>query len=255
MLKKKGPNTITSLNNKVAVITGASRGLGAGLAQVFADAGMKLGLCARTAPTAPDNTQVIASSVDVSDAQAVTGFADQVEQQFGAIDLWINNAGLLDPIAPLRDIDPAAFRQLIEVNVLGVVHGAQAFIRHRRRHGGGVLINISSGAAQHGYAGWSAYCASKSAVDRFSEAIALEEADQGIRIYAVAPGVVDTDMQHKIRSATPDDFPMVDKFHQLKADGAFNSPEFVGRELLALAFDPDRRPDSVVVRVANEWES
>ena len=243
------------LQNKVAVITGASRGLGEGLASEFAAAGLRLGLCARTKPTTPAGAQCVVGAVDVSNAQAVAAFADDVERAFGAIDLWINNAGVLDPVAPVRNIEPAAFRRLIDVNVLGVVHGAQAFIRHRRRHGGGgVLINISSGAALRAYAGWSAYCASKAAVDRFSEAVSLEEADQGIRVYAVAPGVVDTEMQHKIRSATTDDFPMVDKFHELKAQEHFNTPAFVGRELLAFAFDPACRPESVVVRVANEWE-
>ena len=245
-----------SLKNKVAVITGASRGLGEGLARTFAESGMRLGLCARSSIIVPDGPESVTAEVDVTDAQAVTAFADQVEQAFGAIDLWINNAGVLDPVAPLRNIEPTAFRQLIEINVLGVAHGSQTYIRHCRRHSkGGILINISSGAAQHGYAGWSAYCASKAAVDRFSEAVALEEADQGLRVYAVAPGIVDTAMQQRIRNTSAEDFPMVEKFHEFKAQEHFNSTDFVARELLALAFDPARQTDSIIVRIANEWET
>lgn len=240
-------------DDKVAVITGASRGIGAGMARVFADHGLRLGLCARTAPEAPQAVETLSRAVDVTDPEAVEDFAAEVEQMLGPIDLWVNNAGILEPIAPARDIAPADFRKLIEINLLGSVYGSQTFVRHRRRHGGGgVLINISSGAALNGYAGWSAYCASKAAVDRFSEALALEEARQGIRVHAVAPGVVDTGMQELIRSTSAERFPMVEKFRQLKTDEAFNSPEFVAETLLAYAFDPAQQPREVVVRVPNE---
>lgn len=242
-------------NDKVAVITGASRGIGAGMAAVFASRGIRLGLCARSLPDAPAGVDCVTRSVDITDPRAVQAFADEVAETLGPIDLWINNAGVLDPIAPLRDIESVDFLRLIDINVMGVMHGSQTFIRHRRRRGGGgVLINISSGASQRGYPGWSAYCASKAAVDRFSEAIAAEEADQGLRVHAVAPGVVDTDMQSNIRSTPKERFPMVDKFHQLKADNHFNTPEFVAEHLLAYAFDPARAPREVVVRVPNEWE-
>lgn len=240
-------------DDKVAVITGASRGIGAGMARVFADHGLRLGLCARGEPSAPQGAEALTRALDVTDPDAVEAFAAEVEQALGPIDLWVNNAGILEPIAPARDIAAADFRKLIEINLLGSVYGSQTFVRHRRRHGGGgVLINISSGAALNGYAGWSAYCASKAAVDRFSEALALEEAGQGIRVHAVAPGVVDTGMQALIRSTSAERFPMVDKFRQLKANEAFNSPGFVAETLLAYAFDPARRPPDVVARVPNE---
>ena len=243
------------ISNKVAVITGASRGLGAGMAEYCASQGMRLDLCARTRPNVPKDAQAHSAAVDVTDPQALSAFANEVENKFGAIDVWINNAGMLEPIAPLHDIAPEAFAQLININVLGVVYGSQVYLQHRRKQGGGgVLINISSGAAQHAYAGWSAYCASKAAVDRFSEALSLEEADRGLRVYAVAPGLVDTAMQQAIRASTAENFPQVEKFHQMKAQNQFNSPAFVASELLALAFDPARRTDKVVLRVANEWE-
>ena len=244
-----------NINSKVAVITGASRGLGAGMAEYFAAQGLRLGLCARSQPNAPEGTKAYTAAVDVTDPNAINDFAIQVESRFGPIDLWINNAGVLEPIAPLRDIAPEAFAKLININVLGVVYGSQVYLQHRRKQsGGGVLINISSGAAQHAYAGWSAYCASKAAVDRFSEALSLEEADNGLQVHAVAPGLVDTAMQETIRATSAENFPQVDKFHQMKAQNRFNSPAFVAQELLALAFDTARQTDKVVLRVANEWE-
>ena len=239
----------------VVVITGASRGLGAGMAECFAGMGLKLGLCARHRPEAPAGSEAFCEAVDVTDADAVAAFAEAVAQTLGPIDLWINNAGILEPIAPVREIDSARFQQLLTINVLGVFNGSCTFVQHRRNHGGGgVLVNISSGAALRGVAGWSAYCASKAAVDRLSEALALEEAGVGIRVLAVAPGVVDTEMQSTIRATTEENFPSVERFRQMKASGHFNSPGFVARELHAMAFDPARHPETVVVRVANEWE-
>ncbi len=244
-------------SNKVAVITGASRGIGAGMATVFARHAMKLGICARRIPEMPVAPKVycVAGAVDVTNAQAVQRFANGIAAHYGPIDLWVNNAGVLDPINLMRDIDPADFKRLLDINIMGVMHGSQTFVRHRHQHGGGgVLINMSSGAAQSGYPGWSAYCASKAAVERFSEAVAAEEAEYGLRVYAVAPGVVDTEMQATIRSTPSERFPFVERFHQIKANNQFNTEEFIAEHLLAYAFDPARRPQTVVVRVPNQWE-
>jgi benzil reductase ((S)-benzoin forming) len=232
------------VSGKVAVITGASRGLGAGLAERFLQLGLGVAACARSRPELsgaqadpPDG--LLSASVDVTDAAAVAAFCDRAAAHFGRVDLWINNAGLLAPIGPLRDNDPTEFARHIEVNVLGVFHGSQAFIRHVRARGGeGVLLNISSGAARNAYAGWSAYCAGKAAVDRMSESIALEETDGALRVHAVAPGIIDTDMQGLIRQCSPEQFPRVQKFLDLKDKGAFSSTGFVADRLLELAFEP-----------------
>jgi benzil reductase ((S)-benzoin forming) len=139
----------------------------------------------------------------------------------------------------------------MEVNVRGVALGSRAYVRQLKRSAlPGVLINISSGAAKSAYAGWSAYGASKAAVDMLSECVAMEERDAGIRVHAVAPGVIDTEMQTHIRAAAPEDFPKVDKFIELKKRGDFNSPAYVARELLEIAFV--RQPAEVVLRIPPE---
>jgi benzil reductase ((S)-benzoin forming) len=237
------------VTGKVAVITGASRGLGAGLAERFLARGVKVAACARQRPAlADDAADVLSASADVTDARAMDRFCAAAVERFGRVDLWINNAGLLAPIGPLRDNDPAEFARHIEVNVLGVFHGSQVFIRHVRARGGdGVLLNISSGAARNAYAGWSAYCAGKAAVDRMSESIALEEAGTGLRVHAVAPGIIDTDMQVLIRQCSPEQFPRVQKFLDLKATDAFSSTAFVAERMLELAFDPAAAADTPVL--------
>jgi len=193
---------------------------------------------------------VLAESLDVRDEAAVLAFGERVARELGPIDLWVNNAGVLDPIAFIRDLDLAALMDHLAINVGGVMSGSKAYVRHlHRKGGGGVLINISSGAALAGYAGWGAYCAGKAAVDRLTECVQLEEDEHGLRAYAVAPGVIDTDMQTKIRAQSAERFPMVDKFRDLKRREAFNSPAFVANRVLAIAFDPAARPEEVVVRL------
>lgn len=244
------------LRDRTAVITGASRGLGAGLAERFQAAGMRLGLCARGAPALAEGERVVARRLDVRDADALEAFARAVEARFGAIDLWVNNAGLLEPIGPLHEVEAEAARLHIEVNVLGVLFGSRAFVRHLRRRGGeGVLVNISSGAARRPYAGWSLYCAGKAAVERLTECVALEEAAEGLRAHAVAPGVIDTEMQTRIRATSVERFPEVGRFVALGRDGRLNSPRFVAERILALAFDPAARRNEVCLRLPDESDA
>jgi NAD(P)-dependent dehydrogenase (short-subunit alcohol dehydrogenase family) len=240
-----------------AVITGASRGIGAHLARDFARRGMRLGLCARSAPVlADDGDRVVARRLDVTDAAAVDRFAREVEERLGRIGVWINNAGVLVPMAPVRRADPAEWSRNLAVNTAGVFHGSRAYVEHLRRLGpagrGGILVNISSGAGRRPYAGWSAYSSSKAAVDMLTRCIAVEEADIELRAHAVAPGIVDTAMQDLIRAASPDDFPEKPRFVKLAEEGKFSSPGFVAERLIELLFDPAHRTDEVLVNLPLE---
>ena len=247
--------TMSSLDGKVAFVSGASRGIGAGLAERFAEAGLRLILCSRTPPALESSDVVIARSLDARDEKALDELVALAEERFGGIDLWVNNAGVLDPIQPVRDVSLEDFREHIDINLTGVFVGSRAYIRHLRRIGrGGVLINVSSGAAWKPYAGWGAYCAGKAGVERLTEVIAIEESGIGLRAHSIAPGVVDTAMQTKIRASTAEDFPDLERFREMKRDNAFNSGRYVAEEFLAIAFDPERVPDSVEVRLENETE-
>jgi benzil reductase ((S)-benzoin forming) len=241
----------------VVVITGASRGLGAGMAARMATLGVRLALCSRSEPPEPDvggseHGEVHRARVDVTDASAVDRFAAAVVERFGRIDCWINNAGLLEPISPLAQADPGAVAALVSVNLLGVLHGSATFARHvRERSGPGVLLNMSSGAAHHPYVGWAPYCASKAAVDMASEVLAREEVGSGLRVHACSPGLVDTDMQAAIRATPPERFPAVERFLDAADRGDFNRAEWVADALLALAF-ADPPPLEVVVRIPDD---
>jgi NAD(P)-dependent dehydrogenase (short-subunit alcohol dehydrogenase family) len=246
---------------KVALITGASRGIGASLAERYAELGMRLVLCSRSAPAMGEGENVIARSVDVRDEGSVEKLVADAEDRFGVIDLWVNNAGILEPMMPIRDVSVDAFREHIDINLVGAFIGTKAFIQHRRRAreragaeslAEGVLINVSSGAAWSVYRGWGTYCAGKAALLRLTEVVAEEEAGSGIRFHSIAPGVVDTVMQAQIRAAHVEDFPDVGRFQEMKRDDAFNSGRFVADEFLAIAFDPARRIEEVDYRIEDE---
>jgi NAD(P)-dependent dehydrogenase (short-subunit alcohol dehydrogenase family) len=240
----------------VVVITGASRGIGAGVAAHFAHRGLRLALCSRSVPDVPAGTDAMVASVDVRDADAVDRFAEAAVARFGRIDAWVNNAGVLGPIGPLADADPGALADHVATNVLGVAHGAAAFARHvRSRPGAGSLVNISSGAATSAYRGWAVYCASKAAVEMLTEVVGLEERGSGLLAYAVAPGVVDTGMQALIRSTPAESFPDVDRFRRLADDGAFATAAWVAACILercvvpATRWEPEPGQGSVRFRV------
>jgi NAD(P)-dependent dehydrogenase (short-subunit alcohol dehydrogenase family) len=222
------------------------------MAATFAEHGLRLGLCARTRPIAPPGAEAVTATVDVTDAEDVDRFGSMVIERFGRIDLWINNAGVLEPIDFLADADAGALAHHVDVNVKGVLFGSRTFARHvRERDGTGVLVNMSSGAARTIYEGMAVYCASKAAVDMATEVVAHEEAAHGLLAYAVAPGVVDTRMQSLMRETPVDRLPSANRFIALKEADAFNSPAWVARYLLDVV-EGRRRPEGVVVRVPDE---
>ena len=242
-----------NLSGRVAFVSGASRGIGAGLAERFLESGMRLVLCARSDAAIPEGEDVIARRLDVRDESGLESLVSEAEARFGGIDLWVNNAGVLDPIAPLRDVSVEAFRDHVDINLTGVFIGSKCYVNHLRRGDrSGVLINISSGAAWNAYQGWGAYCAGKAGVERLTEVLALEEKDSGLRAYSVAPGVVDTEMQARIRETPEERFPDVARFLELKRDDAFNTPRYVADQLLSIAFDPERVESEVALRLENE---
>ncbi len=122
-------------------------------------------------------------------------------EQYGRLDALINNAGVIDPIARLAESDPYAWDRVVDVNLKGVYHGLRAAIPAMLKTGGGVIVNISSGAATSTLEGWSHYCATKAAVLSLTAGAAKEYGAHGIRVVGLSPGTVATDMQVSIRSS------------------------------------------------------
>jgi 3-oxoacyl-[acyl-carrier protein] reductase len=197
------------LQGKVALVTGASRGLGEGAARALAGAGGSVMLVARDGALAGGVSRDIvakggcaeALACDVSNYAAVEKVVAETKARLGGLDILINNAGVIDPIAEIATSDPAAWAQSITINLVGAYNVVRAVLPQMIASGGGTIVNISSGAAYRPLEGWSAYCAGKAGLAMLTKAIALETAGKGVRIFGFSPGTIDTDMQVKIRAS------------------------------------------------------
>ncbi len=193
-------------NNKSVVITGASRGIGAAAARLFAEAGARVALLARDGDALLALADEIGGNVlplpcDVSDYASVARAIDHVHDEWGGVDILINNAGVIDPIARLSDADPAAWSKLIDVNISGVFNGMRAVLPAMKQAGAGTIITVSSGAAHRPLEGWSAYCTSKAGAAMLTQALDLEERSNGLRVLGLSPGTVATQMQRDIKAS------------------------------------------------------
>lgn len=195
-----------NLAGKTVMITGASRGIGAAAARVFADAGANVALLARSGAdiSALANelgSGAIAVPCDVSRYSDVEAAAAKCVETFGGIDVLINNAGVIEPISHLANADPQAWGKVIDINVKGVFHGMRAVMPLMQRAGGGTILTISSGAAHHPIEAWSHYCASKAAAAMLTACIDTEARGKGIRAIGLSPGTVATQMQREIKAS------------------------------------------------------
>jgi len=223
------------VSNKTIVITGASRGIGEAAARHFADAGAHVVLAARSEARINAIAKEIdkgggaatAIRCDVSQPADMEKLINTAVEETGSIDVLINNAGVIDPIARLADSDPGAWGQIVDVNFKGVYHGLRYAIPEMVRAGGGTIINISSGAATSALEGWSHYCATKAAVLSLTRVAHKEYGDQGLRVVGLSPGTVATDMQVAIRASG------INPVSQLDSD-AHIPPAWVAKALMWL---------------------
>lgn len=198
-----------TLTGKTAIVTGASRGIGAAAARHLAKEGASVLLCARStaqveaiaAGIMADGGRAIALPADVADPAAMQAVIDRAVDETGRLDILVNNAGVIEPIAHLADSDPAEWGRVVDINLKGVYHGLRFAIPAMLATGGGTIINISSGAATGALEGWSHYCATKAGVLSLTKVADLEYRDRGIRVVGLSPGTVATEMQVQIKAS------------------------------------------------------
>lgn len=201
--------TRPDLTGTTAIVTGASRGIGAATARHLADLGAHVVLAARDVDAierisdeiARADGAAIAVPTDMADHGAVATLIAAAIDATGRLDLLVNNAGLIDPIVRISESDPAAWSRVIDVNVKGVYHALRYALPVMQGQRFGTIVNISSGAANSALEGWSHYCASKAAVLRLTGVAHKEAAGDGVRVIGLSPGTVATAMQEEIRAS------------------------------------------------------
>lgn len=200
---------MSTLHGQAAIVTGASRGIGAATARALAGAGAAVVLAAR----ATDEIGALAAEIraaggsaepvrcDVSRYPDVVQAVETCRERFGRIDILVNNAGVIDPIGHLAESDPGVWGHATDINFKGVYYGLRAALPHMKAQGTGTVVNISSGAAHSPLEGWSHYCAAKAAAHMLTRAADLECRPNGVTIVGLSPGTVATYMQEAIKGS------------------------------------------------------
>ncbi|MCH7738442.1 MAG: SDR family oxidoreductase [Chloroflexi bacterium] len=193
---------MAELEDKIALITGAGRGIGQAIALAYAREGADLTLAARSVAELEETaaecrklgSEVLVMPTDVTNAGQVESLATATVERYSAIDILVNNAGIAGPIGSLEDNDLDAWIDTVRVNLIGSYLCCRAVLPVMRRQNSGKIVNLSGAGAVNAWADMSAYCSSKAAVVRLTEVLALELADTGITINALGPGSIDTRM-------------------------------------------------------------
>jgi len=189
------------LTNKVAVITGGTTGIGLSIAETFAEAGAEIAICSSTVANVDKalnlikakNINAFGQVVDVSNRSSIFSFADNVEEKFGGIDIWVSNAAIYSP-KKLIDTPEELWQRVMDINVKSVYYGGLIAADKIKKRGGGVLLNAASFASLMPSVGSGAYAASKAAIYGMTKTLAGELAPFNIRVVGYIPGVIKTRM-------------------------------------------------------------
>jgi benzil reductase ((S)-benzoin forming) len=230
----------------IAVITGTSSGIGKAIAELLLSEGMPvIGIGRRHTIEHPAYEAVIC---DLSDEKAVRELP--FEGKITTDVLLINNAGILGNVRRLSDQQQPDIAAVLAVNTVAPAVLMHTFSRICGERHELTVVNISSGASKRAIPSWAAYCASKAALEMLSETFFLEEREKGrnTKVYAVSPGVVDTNMQAQIRAVDPKDFAASETFHSYRENNELARPETVARKLMKLLKLPYSGDVSVSLR-------
>ena len=233
------------MTNKTVLITGASRGIGADTARVFASQGADVFLLARSegainALADELGEKAVALACDVARFGDVNAAVKAAVDKTGRLDVVINNAGLIEPVSRMSESDPEAWGEVIDVNLKGVYYGMRAALPIMQKQGHGTILTISSGAAHGPLEGWSHYCSSKAGAAMLTRCAHKEHGEEGLRIMGLSPGTVATEMQVAIKASGVNPVSQLDPSVHIPADWPAramlwmcspDADEFLGEEI------------------------
>ncbi len=254
---------MSTLTGRVAIVTGASHGLGATIAAHFLEAGAAVTLCARSADELAARRAALAARfppgrvhahvADVAERAQVDALFEASLAHFGRLDILVNNAGVYGPMGALEEIDWDEWARAIAINLTGLAYCTRRALPQLKAQRAGKIINISGGGATAPLPGISAYAASKAAVVRLTETLALEVKEWGIDVNAIAPGALATRLTDQLIAAGPERVgaAMHARMVKLKRDGG--TPLDVGASLCVYLASAES--DGVTGRlIAAQWD-
>ena len=226
-------------DQKVAIITGGSSGIGRAAAVALAKQGVKIAIAARRAKEGEETVRLVKEAgsegifvkTDVANENDVRSMVEKTVKQYNRLDYAFNNAGIEEMTTPLVDQTSEVFDQIMNVNVKGVWLSMKYEIPEMIRTGGGAIVNTSSGAGVIGYPQQPIYIASKHAVLGLTKSAALEYAKSGIRINAIAPGVTETEMVERV------DKQLIERLKSITPIGRIGDPQEIANAVVWLLSD------------------
>ena len=238
----------------VYIVTGASKGIGFELAKQLSKAGHFVVGIART-EIEIDEVKFIQSDLSETEKleSLINGIIVAAPEDANSFTL-INNAGMVDPIGLIGSVNDAEISNAMAVNLTAPMILSNAFISKLKHFVGSKrIVNISSGAGRNAYEGWGTYCATKAGLDHFSRVVAAEQsnAEHPVEIVSIAPGIIDTNMQEKIRESNQDAFPLLERFIDYKEQGLLSSAVQTAEKLISFMENQDFKDVGPIVDIRN----
>ena len=227
-----------SLVDKVALVTGGSRGIGFSTAKIFSENGAQVVITSKDSSRLEESVSKLSNTIgiaaDIRDETDVKNVIEKTIEKFGKLDILVNNAGIFPKIKQLHEIEESEWQEVLDVNLTGQFRFTKAAIPHLKKTSGSI-INVSSDAGLKAYQGFNAdaYSAAKAALINLTKCWALEYSKDKIRVNCICPGVVDTDMTKPFLK-TDKDREFMDSEHPI---GRIGQPEEVAKAILYFASD------------------
>ncbi len=242
---------------KILIITGGNKGIGSGIVLEYKQNGYKIISIARSKNDSSLYNDVVQIQLNLSETNAIENVFSELIKSFDSSNLetilLINNAGTLGSINRLEGIDAPVIESAFQLNIVAPFILNSIFLRETKNWTCiKKIVNISSGAATKPYYGWSVYCATKAAIDMMTKAIAVEQdaIENGVKIIAIYPGVLDTAMQEQIRNSNSQKFIDLQRFIDYKESGSLVSTEIIGKEIFQIV-NSDNCENGAILKVSD----